>query len=85
MELQLQVLANCNLGLEISKSIFKLQTDFANFLANFRRNFGGRGHYTKSTSRLTRKNTNFQWSIWSLLGNIWNAFLVSIDSESMKI
>ena len=35
--------------------------------------------------RLTRKNTKFQWSIWSLLGNILNAFLVSIDSESMKI
>ena len=45
-----------------------------------------RGHYTKSTPhRLTRKNTKFQWSIWSLLGNILNAFLVSIDSESMKI
>ena len=45
-----------------------------------------RGHYTKSTPhRLTRKNTKLQWSIWSLLGNIWNAFLVSIDSESMKI
>ena len=44
------------------------------------------GHYTKSTPhRLTRKNTKLQWSIWSLLGNIWNAFLVSIDSESMKI
>ena len=44
------------------------------------------GHYTKSTPhRLTRKNTKFQWSIWSLLGNILNAFLVSIDSESMKI
>ena len=44
------------------------------------------GHYTKSTPhRLTHKNTKFQWSIWSLLGNIWNAFLVSTDSESMKI
>ena len=44
------------------------------------------GHYTKSTPhRLKRKNTNFQWLIWSLLGNIWNAFLVSVDSESMKI
>ena len=48
--------------------------------------WGLMGHYTKSTPhRLTRKNTKLQWSIWSLLGNIWNAFLVSIDSESMKI
>ena len=31
------------------------------------------------------KIPKFQWSIWSLLGNILNAFLVSIDSESMKI
>ena len=31
------------------------------------------------------KITKFQWSIWSLLGKFLNAFLVSIDSESMKI
>ena len=47
------------------------------FFLSFWRPFGDPGG--------PRPPKKLQWSIWSLLGNILNAFLVSIDSESMKI